>query len=246
MHHRIAPCRHRFVYSIFSLLIDLDELGTLDRTLRWFSSSRWNLVSFDNRDHGPRDGGDLKAWALALLRQKNIEIETPRILLLSFPRVLGYVFNPLSVYFCHDANGRLRALIYQVKNTFGGQYCYVFDVGAEADRQSLRHACPKQFYVSPFMDVSGQYRFKVCPPTDRVMLSIDFVDDGGNHMVAIQKGRRLQLTDGQILRSLLRTSLLTLKVILGIHFEALRLWLKGARYHPKKLYAKERIQPGTV
>ncbi|MEO1020663.1 MAG: DUF1365 domain-containing protein [Pseudomonadota bacterium] len=246
MHHRLTPFRHRFVYSIFSLLIDLDELDYLDRSLRWFSKRRRNLLSFDNRDHGPRDGQDLKPWALDLLKTNGIELASPRIMLLSFPRVLGYVFNPLSVYFCHNGDGSLGAVIYEVKNTFGGQHCYVFAIDTEDDASCYRHRCAKQLYVSPFMDVSGGYRFKTRPPADRVTLSIDFADDAGNRMVAVQEGERRPLTDGQILRSLARTGLLTLKVMAGIHFEALRLWLKGARYFPKRFYPKEQVQSGTV
>ncbi len=245
MHHRRSPIDHRFVYSVFSLLIDLDELASLDRKLRWFSLQRRNLVSFDNRDHGPRDGTELKPWVLATLEAAGILLERPRILLLSFPRVLGYVFNPLSAYFCEDGEGSLRAVIYEVKNTFGGQHCYVFDVAGHARSETLRHRCAKEFYVSPFMDVSGSYRFTTRRPGRNLLISIDFSDEAGNRMVAVQTGERQTLSDMQLLQAVVRTGFLTAKVIAGIHFEAFRLWLKGAKYYPKRLFDRQRINPGT-
>ncbi len=245
MHCRKKPLKHRFTYSVFSLLIDLDELKHLDRNIKLFSYNRFNVLSFYDNDHGGRDGKNLKNWAMSMLGKENVFLNRPSIRLLSFPRVFGYVFNPLSVYYCYDG-GYLRALIYEVKNTFGGQHCYIFDLGDSADGRSISHECDKQFYVSPFMDVSGSYRFKATLPDEHLALSIDFRDRVGNAMVAVQTGKKEAVTDATLARHIIRCGLLTAKVTLGIHFEALRLWIKGAVYYGKRLYPSHKINPKSV
>ena len=223
-HKRLRPRLHAFRYRVFSLLLDLDELSTLHRRLRLFSHNGWNLFSFLDRDHGIGRPASLRAWVDACLAGVGVAIPGGRVTLLCYPRILGYVFNPLSVYFCHRAEGQLVAVIYEVRNTFGERHAYVLPHdGAGAVRQG----CRKAFYVSPFNDVSGGYRFKVLPPADTVSIHIDHHDGGGDLFRAGFTGRRTGLSDRALLALALRYPLMTLKVIAAIHWEAFRLLIKG-------------------
>ena len=154
VHERLRPVRHRFAYRVLSLLLDLDELDEVDRRLRLFSVGRPNLLGFRPADHGPCDGGPLKPWALAELARAGIVLAEPRIELLCFPRVLGYAFNPLSLWFCHDGE-RLAAVIHEVRNTFGGRHRYVMPVDGLGP--VARHTVPKAFHVSPFVAMDAAY-----------------------------------------------------------------------------------------
>src|SRR5689334_8199986 len=152
MHRRLRPRQHRFRYRVFALLLDLDELPALG--LRLLRYNRRGLFSFQDRDHG--DGRDLRAWLDDLLAQKGITAKGPRRVL-CYPRILGYVFNPLSVWFCDDEQGRLKAIVYEVHNTYEERHTYVLPV--EDNRQSIRHGCAKAFYVSPFLSRDCRYAF---------------------------------------------------------------------------------------
>ncbi|HEX6144319.1 MAG TPA: DUF1365 domain-containing protein, partial [Geminicoccaceae bacterium] len=152
MHHRLRPFRHRFVYRVFTLLLDLDRLGEVDRDTRLFGVERVRLLSFRARDHGPRDGSALRPWVEQELTAAGLGWRPARILLLAFPRLLGYVFNPISLYYCYRPDGRLGAVVHEVKNTFGGQRAYTLAVAGErAPGEPIRQACAKDFYVSPFI-----------------------------------------------------------------------------------------------
>jgi uncharacterized protein len=234
-HSRLRPKSHAFRYRVFSLLVDLDELTELDRRLRLFSRNRWNLFSFRDRDHGIGDPTSLIDWVHERLRTIGIAIPGGRIALLCYPRILGYVFNPLSVYFCRRADGTLAALIYEVHNTFGERHAYVLPVEGEVG-SALRQACSKAFFVSPFNDVSGHYTFTVSPPADTVSIHIDQGDSAGPLFRAGFSGRRSELSDRTLLHLALRYPLMTIKVIAAIHWEAIRLLLKGV---PLRLRARD-------
>jgi DUF1365 family protein len=225
-HKRLRPKRHAFRYRVFSLLVDLDALPELDRRLRWFSHNRWNLFSFHDCDHGIGRPASLKAWVHERLGGSGIAIPGGRIKLLCYPRILGYVFNPLSVFFCHDADGNLAALIYQVSNTFGARHAYVLPCNG-GETPAMRQNCRKAFYVSPFNDVSGGYTFTVLLPTDQVSIHIDQEDGVGTFFQAGFSGRRSALSDRALLKLAVRYPLMTVKVIAAIHWEALRLLMKG-------------------
>jgi DUF1365 family protein len=243
-HRRLRPKVHAFRYRVFSLLIDIDELPLLHRQLHFFSHNRWNLFSFLDRDHGVDRTGALGDWAHQQLRGVGVEIPGGRIALLCYPRILGYVFNPLSVYFCHGSDGSLAAVIYEVGNTFGERHAYVLankelgpnDMpGAAAENGVVRQSCPKSFFVSPFNDVSGRYAFKVLPPAEQVSIHIDQEDGGGKLFQAGFSGRRAALSDRALLGLALRYPLMTLKVIAAIHWEAFRLLIKGV---PLRLHTR--------
>ena len=171
MHQRLRPRRHRLDYRVFAFYVDLDELPALDRRLRWFSHNRFNLLSLRETDHG--DGqGDLRGWVGRELAQAGIDLAGGRVGLLCYPRLFGYAFNPLAVYFCFDRDGALAAVLAEVNNTFGDRHCYL----ARAPRDggsTLRHACAKALYVSPFIGMDARYQFRVRPPAERLALAIE-------------------------------------------------------------------------
>jgi hypothetical protein len=232
LHQRLRPRRHRLRYRVFWMLIDLDELPAVSSRLRLFSHNRFNLFTFYDRDHGPGDGQSLRPWVQRHLEKSGVDFTGGRVRLLCFPRVLGYGFNPLSVYFCYHRDGTLHALLYEVNNTFGERHSYLIPVGESAS-PTVHQRCDKCLYVSPFNPVAGGYRFHVLPPDRRVAVAINQDDDHGPLLNAWMRAERRPLTDGMLLASFLRFPFLTLKVILGIHWEALRLWRKGMRLVPR-------------
>ncbi len=231
MHNRLRPVRHRFRYRVFSVLLDLDELPEIARTSRLLRIERPGILSFRAVDHGARDGSPLGPWARAHFAACGIA-DVARVELLCFPRLWGFVFNPLSVYFAYDAEDQLAGVLYEVKNTFGGQHAYVLPADRGADGR-IRHGVDKSFYVSPFIDMAASYHFTLGPPTESLELVIRETDRDGIFFTASQTGARRELTDRNLAACLLRNLAMTFKVIGGIHVEALRLWLKGAPYHPK-------------
>jgi len=231
-HRRLRPKPHRLRYRVFSLLLDLDEIPALSRRLRLFSHRRFNLFSFHERDHADSSGGSLREWAEDSLVRAGIDIEGGPIRLLAMPRVLGYGFNPISVWFCHHRDGSLAALLHEVHNTFGERHTYLIPVTETGTRDAIIQNCAKDFHVSPFMTMDMRYDFRVHPPDERLSLAIQGSDADGPLIVASFAAKRHELTDAALLRAFFLTPLLTLKVIGGIHWEALRLWIKGARLQP--------------
>ncbi len=226
-HRRRRPRVHSLRYRIFQLLLDLDELPGLDRTLRLFSRNRFNLISFHDKDHGDGSGA-LRAYVEQVLRDGEAAFDGGPIRLLCLPRVLGYVFNPISVYFCHHRSGDLAAVLYEVNNTFGQRHSYLFAVPAAAERE-LTHGCDKAFYVSPFMGMDMRYAFRVRPPGADLATTIQGFDAEGLLITAAFSGRRQEMTDAALWGAFVSHPLLTLKVVAGIHWEALKLLLKGVR-----------------
>ena len=239
-HQRLRPVRHELRYRVFSLLLDLDEIPALARRLRLFSHNRFNLFSFHDRDHGGRRAEPPRSYVEAQLARAGIALEGGPIRLLCFPRVLGYVFNPLSIYFCHHRDGALRAVLYEVSNTFGEQHGYLIPVD-QADGEIVRQSCAKAFYVSPFMAMEGRYEFRLAPPAERLAVYIRQSDREGPILHASIEGQRASMSDATLLRAFLRYPLMTVKVIAGIHWEALRLWRKGLRIVPRPAPPQEAV-----
>ena len=232
-HHRLRPREHRLSYSIWSMLIDLDELDALDRSMRWFSVNRFNLFSFSPRDRGDRSGSDLRLQVETLMRNGGVEPDGGPIRLLTMPRFLGYAFNPLSIFFCYRRTGEVAAILWEVDNTFGERHGYLLPVEG-IENGEIRQRCDKSFYVSPFMDMDLSYVFRVRPPAKIFSLAIEVDDSVGKLMTARQLARRVEVSDGALWRLAFQIPFLTLKVIAGIHWEALKIWLKGIglRKHP--------------
>jgi DUF1365 family protein len=233
MHRRIRPRRHFLRYRVFWILFDLDEIDRMPRVLRLFSRNRFNAFSLYDSDHGDGSATALRPQIEAELAQAGIAIDGGRIALFSMPRFFGYGFNPLSIYFCHRCNGSLAAIRYEVHNTFGERHSYLIPVNGGSMGGAIEQRCRKAFYVSPFMDMDLNYRFRVIVPGDHVAASICVSDSAGKILVAALAGERQVLSDTALLRALLAYPLLTLKVTAAIHWHALRLWLKGLRLRPR-------------
>lgn len=234
MHARLKPVSHRFSYRVFSLLVDLDRLDAAGRLSPLFGVDRPGLVAFHQRDHGAgapgRRDDTLRRHVDALLAAAGVA-RPARVRLLAYPRVLGFVFNPISVYFAEDAAGRPLALIHEVRNTFGEMHTYVCPVGpGEYGPEGIRQERAKLFYVSPFVDMAMRYRFRVLPPGEAVRLRILETDADGPLLAASFCGRQRAVTTASMLGLLAALPLLTLKVVAGIHFEAARLWFKGVAF----------------
>lgn len=226
-HSRLEPFTHSFKYRVFYGLFDLDELEMLDRRLRWFSLGRWNLIGFDQGDYGPADGTSLRDWVEENMAKAGVDISGGRILVLTFPRVLGHVFNPLTIWYAYGPDGHLRGVVHEVRNTFGDRHSYVVPV----DDGGLRHDFKKQLHVSPFNGMDQSYSFSLTPPGRRISVGIQQTEGEHKVLTAGMALSRLPLDDRNLLRVLITHPLVTLKVVTSIHWEALKLWLKGATFH---------------
>ena len=230
MHARLKPVSHRFNYRVMSLLIDLDRLDEADRTSLIFGVNRAALYSFHESDHGPRDGSCLRTYAGNCAAAHGIDLEGGHVLLLCYPRLLGYSFSPLSVYFCYCAGGELALVIYEVRNTCGEMHAYVHPVRpSQITAAGLRQQQRKDFYVSPFMEMGTCYRFRLSAPAEHVKIRILETDAAGPLLAASFCGRRRALSSATLLSALIAIPLIPFKVIAAIHWQALQLWLKGAR-----------------
>lgn len=234
MHARLKPFGHRFNYSVFTILLDIGRLPEADAVSPFFSINRHNLTSFHETDHiDPASGAQtLSAYIQRLLAQAGFPERPDRVLLLTYPRVFGYVFNPISVYFAYKASGDLLALVYEVRNTFGGHHTYVCGVGqGETSPAGVRQTRPKRLHVSPFIGMGATYHFRVQPPGDTVKIRILETEGGEPVLSATFSGDAERFSTRSLLANIARMPLMTLKVTGGIHWEALKLWLKGARFH---------------
>jgi DUF1365 family protein len=235
MHARLKPIGHRFSYRVMSLLVDLDRLADADRQTPLFGVNRAALYSFHEADHGKRDGSSLRVYAHHRAAERGIDLTGGRVLLLCYPRLLGYSFNPLSVYFCYRADGELALMIYEVRNTFGDIHPYIPPVtSSEISDAGVRQQQDKLLHVSPFIDMAMRYHFRVLPPGKRVQLRILETDREGPVLAATFNGSCRRLDTRELLRVFFALPLVTVKIMAAIHWEALRLWLKGARLVPRK------------
>lgn len=230
MHARLKPFGHRFAYSVFSLLVDVDRLEAMGRMTWLMKVNRPGLASFHESDHVEHQGETLRAFADRLLAGAGIA-PPARVLLLAYPRILGYVFNPISVYFCYDGDGALIAMIYAVRNTFGQRHSYVAPIEAgDLSPAGVRQTRTKIFHVSPFIDMGARYHFRVLPPGKVVRLRIHETEKDEALLSATFAGEARPLSTAALAACLLKFPFMTWKIVAGIHWEALKLWLKGARF----------------
>lgn len=233
MHHRMKPRVHRFSYSVFTVLLDLDRLDEADQKSRLFSVNHMNLLSFHEKDHGNGGFASLRHCVDALLAAQDVE-RPHRVLLLAYPRILGYGFNPLSVYYAFDSNDQLLALIYEVRNTFGDMHTYVAPVKAgEVNEAGIRQQADKEFYVSPFLDMQQKYYFRMVPPDESVRIRILEKDKKGPVLSATFAGDWKPFTTVSLARECMRVPFLSFKVMAAIHWEAFKLWLKRVPFHKR-------------
>ena len=219
VHKRFKPKEHFFKYKVFSILLDLNEIKFISKNINFFSYNKFNLMSFYDKDHGPRDGSSLTDWVKLNLKSVGINNEEIKIKILCYPRIIS--------------------ILYEVKNTFGEQHTYVFKVDEKSELQ--KNNCEKKFFVSPFMDLESEYYFKVLNPDKSLSIIIDQRDKSGKLLFASQDGVRSNLNSKNLIFSYLKHPLMTFKIISAIHFEALRLWLKGIKLVKKKVNIKNNI-----
>ena len=239
IHKRFKPKIHYFKYKVFSLLIDLSELKDLSKKIKFFSYNKFNLVSFYEKDHGNRDGSSLVSWVKKNLEDNNINSENVKIKLLCYPRIFGYVFNPLSVFYIYDESEKLVCILYEVKNTFGEQHTYIFKV--DNDQKLYQHNCSKKFHVSPFIEMNCKYFFRLLKPGEKISVIIDQYQTDEKILYASQDGQRVDFNTKELIKSYFKHPLMTFKIILAIHFEAFKLWIKGIRFIKKKIKIKNNI-----
>jgi len=228
-HERLRPVHHAFTYPLFQVCCDVERLHEIDG--RWFGIDRWRPLGLASRDYGPRDGQPLAPWMRARLAEAGIPADGP-IWLQTIPRMFGHAFNPVSFWYCYDRAGRLRALYADVRNTFGAHHGYLLSAPCHAPiGGGTVLVCRKTFHVSPFCDVVGHYAFRVRQCGDRLLVAIDYRDDGGLLLRTALGMRAQPLTAARAWRALARQPLNALAVVIRIHWQALRLWLKRVPFH---------------
>ena len=238
IHKRFKPKEHYFKYNVFSLLIDLNELEEINRYIKFFSYNKFNIISFYDKDHGDRDGSSIKLWVKKNLRNIGIMTEDISIKLLCYPRIFGYVFNPLSTYFIYNKHSELISIFYEVKNTFGEQHTYIFKA---QDEKTVQNKCKKKFYVSPFIEMDCEYHFKTLNPREQLSVVINQNDKDGKLLFASQDGISKDFNNKNLIFSYLTHPLMTFKIIGAIHYEAFKLWAKRIKLIAKKIKLKNNI-----
>ena len=238
IHKRFKPKEHYFKYDVFSLLVDLNELEQIDKEIKLFSYNKFNIISFFDKDHGDRDGSSIQKWVKKNLKKIGIITKDINIKLLCYPRIFGYVFNPLSTFYIYNKYSELISIFYEVKNTFGEQHTYIFRVQNE---KTIQNKCKKKFYVSPFIEMDCDYHFKTLNPSKQLSVVINQNDNEGKLLYASQDGISKEFNNKNLLLSYLTHPLMTFKVIAAIHFEAFKLWIKRIKLIGKKIKLKNNI-----
>ena len=253
MHHRLAPKKHSFWYNVYMFYIDLDELETLDKKLRWFSYNRFNLFSFRDKDHLQlelkAESGKTKAkkshisdltshlsvkhQITAYLKSHNVEIGKGKIMLLTNLAVLGYNFNPVSFYFCFDEENHPLCAVAEISNTYHEMKMFFFGKD-ELDGNTFKQRVQKHFYVSPFIDLDDFFDFNIKIPSEKLVIQIDDYNKEGNRFfISTLNGEQWALNNSNMLRCFFALPMIPLRIMWLIHWQAFRLWIKKINYHPK-------------
>lgn len=241
MHRRRVAPLYRFVYRIFSVLFDIDRLDELARQRRLFSHNRFNVLSLHDKDHGHGEVGGLRRWAEGVCATQGITLAGGRIRLLAQPRMFGWTFNPVSFWYCEHADGSLRAVIAEVRNTFGEKHSYLLSSASRADGASAGEVLPygvelekeKCFHVSPLFDLVGRYHFTFEAPGEKLRVLLNETREGEPLIDTAMSGQARPFSDAVMLRQVLAMPVQAVKVLAGIHWQALKIWLRGARFHQK-------------
>ena len=240
MHKRVFPKLSHFEYKVFSIFLDLDNIEKTIKSLKIMRYNKFGILSFNNKDHGSRDGTILRKWVDKTLKE-NDRPKPEKVFLLCFPRMYGYVFNPISIYFCYCKNN-LSSVICEVKNTFGDQVIYV--LSSEGTEKMITTSKKKEMYVSPFIEMEQIYEFFISPPGKDLSFLIKQRGKKGLTLIARHRGEAIPLNDYTLLKCIFFNPLMTLKVISAIHWQALKLFLKGIRYipYPGKFDVKNKLK----
>jgi DUF1365 family protein len=234
-HKRFAPKEHEFRYNVFTLFADLDDLADIAKENRLFSLNRFNLVSFHEADYGNPDtakSNGLKSRIFDLLTENEIDtFQIKTLKVLAYPRILGFAFNPLTVFYCYGENDKNIAVIYEVRNTFSERHNYIYTVPEGTTFQD-QHTAQKCFHVSPFFDRDGTYEFSLVQPDEKVAVTINYKHSGLPRLIAGFSGKRVKIYDGILLKLCFKIPFMTLKIIGGILYEAIKLKLKGLQVYP--------------
>ena len=230
VHHRYSPFERRFCYDICLIDMDIDKLEEASQQTPLFAVGRPALFSFKPEDNGPRDKhASLRGWAEDMYRTANVDLEGGPIRLITFARHLFYKFAPLSLWYGYDPEGNLKGIIYEVNNTFGERHCYV----AAIDKRRSQHEADKSFHVSPFMDVAGKYLFTLRAPDNRLLLTVENWDNGARTHMANIVAEQAPVKSSTFLRLAIAQPLSSVGVMAAIHWQAMKVWMRGAGYHRK-------------
>jgi hypothetical protein len=235
MHQRVALLKHGFRYPLFMPLLDLDRLRALDGSLRLFAYNRAAVVSYWDTDHLKNYSGDTRERLAALFRAHGESLPEGQVLLLTHARIFGYVFNPVSFFYCFDRGEDLRFVVAEVNNTFGDTHPYLLSADG-SDHWKTK----KLLHVSPFFDMTGSYEWRLPPPGEALVARCDLYHGGSLSLAARLSMEREPLSDRTLALNLLRLPFMTLRVMFGIHWQALKLWFKGARFHKAPKYDPSR------
>lgn len=238
MHRRYFPQTYRFDYRVFSFLVDIDRIEEATKS-PVLSHNRFNLFSLYDNDHGSRSGDGWREWIDTLLDKNGLSNAKHTIKLLCFPRVLGYAFNPLSLWYCYGKEGQLYAIVCEVSNTFGEHHHYVLHNDNQPYADKVNAHKKKGFHVSPFIDMEAEYHFILSPPDESLHIVINEYQEQALMLTATQRGQRIPFNTSKLLSLFFRMPLLTLKVMTLIHWQALKIWWRGATFYKKPMYRSD-------
>ncbi|MFT7235015.1 MAG: DUF1365 family protein [Methylophagaceae bacterium] len=230
MHQRMFPMAYRFAYRVFGILIDIDTIENEATSLHWLGLNKFNLLSIRTRDHGPRDGTDWRTWVEKTLSDAAIH-DVARVQLSCFPRVLGYGFNPIAVWYCDNSKGQTVAIISEVSNTFGGVYHYVHHSSGNSLQWPVECHADKRFHVSPFIDMNQQYHFKFSQSESDFGILINEYQNEKLHFIASQNADIKELNDRHLLKAFFMMPMMSFKIMFMIHWHAFKIWVRGGKFH---------------